>query len=97
MLFFFEAGPVDQKSLQEHISLISHDFSLFHRTIRENLLGARPESDHGDLVRVCKAVFIHTEIAEMSQGYDVVVGERGFDFAHHGSDLGSGPGECDSE
>ena len=51
---------------------------LFHDTIRANLLYARPDAGDTELRSACKAAHLEDLIAELPQGFDTVVGERGY-------------------
>ena len=51
---------------------------LFHTTIRRNLLYGRPDASHEELENAARAAYIHDRIAELPDGYDTVVGERGY-------------------
>jgi ATP-binding cassette subfamily B protein len=51
---------------------------LFHDTIRTNLLYARLDATQADIEAACKAANIHQFIAELPDGYNTVVGERGY-------------------
>jgi ATP-binding cassette subfamily B protein len=65
-------------SLAAQMGMVTQESFLFHATIRENLLYARPAATEAELVASCKAANIHHFIEELPQGYDTVVGERGF-------------------
>jgi ATP-binding cassette subfamily B protein len=65
-------------SLAEHIGMVTQETYLFHATIRENLLYAKPDATQGDLEAVCRAANIHDFIRSLESGYDTVVGERGY-------------------
>ncbi len=67
-----------QEGLRRHIGMVAQETFLFHTSIRENLLYARPDAAEGDLVAACRAANIHDLIAGLPEGYDTVVGERGF-------------------
>jgi ATP-binding cassette subfamily B protein len=58
--------------------VVTQESFLFHATIRENLLHARPGATDAELTAACKAANIHDFIAALPQGYETVVGERGF-------------------
>ena len=60
------------------IGFVTQDSYLFHDTMEKNLLYARPEASRDEMIEAAKAAFIHDRIMEMSEGYDTVVGERGF-------------------
>ena len=51
---------------------------LFHTTVRENLLYGRPDATQEEMEAAARAAFIHDRIIEMPDGYDTVVGERGY-------------------
>jgi len=65
-------------SLAATIGMVTQESYLFHDTIRANLLYARPEATAAELEAACRAVNIHTFIADLPDGYDTVVGERGY-------------------
>ncbi len=67
-----------QATLAEHIGLVTQETYLFHDTVRANLLYARPDASESDLIEACRAANIHNVIAALPQGYDTVVGERGY-------------------
>ncbi|HLC14889.1 MAG TPA: ABC transporter ATP-binding protein, partial [Thermodesulfovibrionia bacterium] len=69
---------VTQRSLAEQIGMVTQESYLFHDTIRANLLYARPEATDADLTDACKAAYLHDLISSLPQGYDTVVGERGY-------------------
>jgi ATP-binding cassette, subfamily B, bacterial len=64
-------------SLRSHIGIVFQDTFLFHASIRANLLYARPDATEDDLVAAARAAYIHDFIAELPDGYDTIVGERG--------------------
>jgi ATP-binding cassette subfamily B protein len=66
------------ESLGRVIGFVTQETYLFHATVRENLLYARPEATQEELERAAKAAAIHDRIGELPQGYDTVVGERGY-------------------
>jgi ATP-binding cassette, subfamily B, bacterial len=65
-------------SLGEVIGMVTQETYLFHTTIRENLLYGRPGASDEEIVAAAKAAFIHDRIMELPDGYDTVVGERGY-------------------
>ena len=65
-------------SLAEQIGMVTQETYLFHDTIRANLLYARPDATDRQMVDAAKAANIHDFIASMPDGYDTVVGERGY-------------------
>jgi len=65
-------------SLRSHIGMVTQEVYLFNATIRENLRYARPDATDADLVAACQAAHIHDFIASLPDGYDTLVGERGY-------------------
>jgi ATP-binding cassette subfamily B protein len=67
-----------QESIIDHVGIVSQETYLFHATIRENLLYAKPEATQEELEEACRAANIHHIITGFEQGYDTIVGERGY-------------------
>ena len=65
-------------SLTAAIGMVTQDPHLFHDTIRTNLRYARPESTDAEIVAACEAARIHELIRGLPDGYDTIVGERGY-------------------
>ncbi|MFN8379285.1 MAG: ABC transporter ATP-binding protein [Anaerolineae bacterium] len=65
-------------SLASHIGMVTQETYLFHDTIRANLLYARPDATDAQMVEACRAANIHEFILGLEQGYETVVGERGY-------------------
>lgn len=65
-------------SLRRAIGVVSQDPHLFHESIGDNLRYARPDATPRELVTACVAARIHDTIAALPDGYDTVVGERGY-------------------
>jgi len=65
-------------SLAQHIGMVTQETYLFHDTIRTNLLYARLDATQAELEAACRAANIHDFIMGLPQGYDTVVGERGY-------------------
>ena len=65
-------------SLRGAVGVVSQDPHLFHESIGDNLRYARPDATHQELVDACVAARIHDTIAALPDGYDTVVGERGY-------------------
>jgi ATP-binding cassette subfamily B protein len=66
------------ESLGDAIGVVTQETYLFHTTIRRNLLYGRPDATEDALVAAARAANIHDRIAELPEGYDTVVGERGY-------------------
>jgi ATP-binding cassette subfamily B protein len=65
-------------SLRDAIGVVSQDPHLFHETILENLRYARPDATDTEVVEACHAARIHDTIFSLPDGYNTVVGERGY-------------------
>jgi ABC-type multidrug transport system fused ATPase/permease subunit len=65
-------------SLTAQIGMVTQEPYLFHDTIRANLLYARPAATAVELEAACRAANIHEFIADLPDGYDTIVGERGY-------------------
>jgi ATP-binding cassette subfamily B protein len=65
-------------SLAEQIGMVTQETYLFHDTIRTNLLYARLDATGAELEAACKAANIHDFIMDLPDGYDTIVGERGY-------------------
>jgi ATP-binding cassette subfamily B protein len=68
-------------SLARTVGLVSQETYLFHATIADNLRFARPGATAEELVVAARAARIHDLIASLPEGYDTVVGERGYRFS----------------
>jgi ATP-binding cassette subfamily B protein len=66
------------QSLGEQIGMVTQESHLFHDTIRANLLYARPSATVAEMEAACRAANIHDFIVGLPQGYDSIVGERGY-------------------
>lgn len=58
-------------------ALVEQDTYLFHDSIRDNLLVAKPDATQAELEEACRAASVHDFIASLPQGYDTMVGELG--------------------
>jgi ATP-binding cassette, subfamily B, bacterial len=68
-------------SLSRAVGLVSQETYLFHASIRENLRFAKPDATDEELEAAARAARIHDLIASLPEGYDTVVGERGYRFS----------------
>jgi ATP-binding cassette subfamily B protein len=65
-------------SLGGLIGMVTQETYLFHTTIRRNLLYGKPDATQEELEAAARAAFIHDRIVELPEGYDTIVGERGY-------------------
>ena len=68
-------------SLGEMIGVVTQETYLFHASVRENLLYARQDATDEEMMEAAKAAAIHDRIMELDEGYDTIVGERGYKFS----------------
>jgi ATP-binding cassette subfamily B protein len=69
------------EALADVIGVVSQETYLFHASVRENLRFAQPDATDEEIEAAARAAQIHDTIAELPDGYDTVVGERGFRFS----------------
>jgi ATP-binding cassette, subfamily B, bacterial len=68
-------------SVTAAVGLVAQDTYLLHASIRENLLLARPDATWEHIEAACRAARIHEVVAGLPDGYDTLVGERGYRFS----------------
>jgi ATP-binding cassette subfamily B protein len=64
-------------SLRQQISIVLQDVFLFYGTVRENLLFGRPNADEAEMIAAARVANAHDFIADLPEGYDTLIGERG--------------------
>jgi ATP-binding cassette subfamily B protein len=69
---------VTLESLRSQIGYVTQETFLFHASTRENLLLAKPDATQEELEDACRAAHVHGVIAALPEGYDTIVGERGY-------------------
>jgi ATP-binding cassette subfamily B protein len=68
-------------SLADLVGVVSQETYLFHASVRENLRFACPTATDDEIEAACRAAQIHHVIEALPEGYDTVVGERGYRFS----------------
>ncbi|HEX8976475.1 MAG TPA: ABC transporter ATP-binding protein [Solirubrobacteraceae bacterium] len=68
-------------SLAATVGVVSQETYLFHASVRENLRFAKPEATDEEIEAAARTAHIHDLIASLPEGYDTVVGERGYRFS----------------
>jgi len=68
-------------ALTDLVGVVSQETYLFHASVRENLRFAKPDATDEELQAAAQAARIHDVIAGLPEGYDTVVGERGYRFS----------------
>jgi ATP-binding cassette subfamily B protein len=69
------------ESLAATVGVVSQETYLFHASVRENLRFARPGATDEQIEDAARAAQIHELIATLPEGYDTIVGERGYRFS----------------
>ncbi|HNB24281.1 MAG TPA: ABC transporter ATP-binding protein, partial [Candidatus Melainabacteria bacterium] len=72
-----DVREVSLSSLRENIGIVTQETYLFHDTIFNNLIYARPNASKEEVIAACKAANIHEFIDNLEDKYDTTVGERG--------------------
>jgi ATP-binding cassette subfamily B protein len=68
-------------SLAATVGVVSQETYLFHASVRENLRFARPDATDEEVEEAARTARIHDLIASLPDGYDTIVGERGYRFS----------------
>ena len=73
-----DVRKIKLESLSRMIGYVSQENYLFHASIRNNLLYSKPDATQDEMEAAAKAAYIHERIMEFADGYDTIVGERGY-------------------
>ncbi|MFD3162729.1 ABC transporter ATP-binding protein [Herpetosiphon sp. NSE202] len=76
-----DVRELDLDSLGQAIGMVTQETFLFHESLRVNLRYAKPDATDAELEAACRAANIHDLIMSLPNGYDTVVGERGYRFS----------------
>jgi ATP-binding cassette, subfamily B, bacterial len=68
-------------SLASVVGMVSQETYLFHASVAENLRFAKPSATDEELVAAAKVAQIHDHLMSLPDGYDTIVGERGYRFS----------------
>jgi ATP-binding cassette subfamily B protein len=69
------------RALSDLVGVVSQETYLFHASVRENLRFAKPDASDDEIEEAAEAARIHDLIASLPEGYDTIVGERGYRFS----------------
>jgi ATP-binding cassette subfamily B protein len=72
---------VSLASLAQTVGVVSQETYLFHASVRENLRFARPDATDEEIEDAARTAQIHDLVASLPEGYDTIVGERGYRFS----------------
>jgi ATP-binding cassette subfamily B protein len=73
-----DVRSLDLKALGEQVGIVTQETYLFHTTIRENIAYGQPDASLEAIVAAAKAASIDEFIQGLPDGYETVVGERGY-------------------
>jgi ATP-binding cassette, subfamily B, bacterial len=76
-----DVRDVSLQSLAATVGVVSQETYLFHASVRENLRFACPEATDEEIEAAARTAHIHDLISSLPEGYDTVVGERGYRFS----------------
>ncbi|MGH3298590.1 MAG: ABC transporter ATP-binding protein, partial [Trebonia sp.] len=68
-------------TLAETVGVVSQETYLFHASVAENLRFAKPSATDDEIVAAAKVAHIHDHLMSLPDGYDTIVGERGYRFS----------------
>lgn len=74
----YDVRDLSLDSLTRQIGMVTQETYLFHDTLRANLLYAKLDATQDEIERAARAANIHDFIAKLPQGYETIVGERGY-------------------
>jgi ATP-binding cassette subfamily B protein len=73
-----DVRDLTQETLRAAIGVVTQDPHLFHETIGDNLRYAKPDATMAELDTACRGARIYDMISSLPDGYDTMVGERGY-------------------
>ncbi|MFG3346369.1 ABC transporter ATP-binding protein [Streptomyces sp. NPDC048018] len=76
-----DVRDLDFDSLARAVGVVSQETYLFHASVADNLRFAKPEATDDEIEAAARAAQIHDHIASLPDGYDTLVGERGYRFS----------------
>ncbi|MEV7829714.1 ABC transporter ATP-binding protein [Streptomyces subrutilus] len=76
-----DVRDLDFDSLARSIGVVSQETYLFHASVGDNLRFAKPDATDEEITAAARAAQIHDHIASLPDGYDTLVGERGYRFS----------------
>jgi ATP-binding cassette, subfamily B, bacterial len=76
-----DVQDLDFDTLARAVGVVSQETYLFHASVAENLRFAKPDATEAEIEAAARAARIHDHIASLPDGYDTLVGERGYRFS----------------
>lgn len=68
-------------TIRDAVGVVTQDPHMFHDTIHANLVYAKPEATEAEMIEAAKAAQIHELVSSLPDGYETMVGERGYRFS----------------
>ncbi|MFI9002092.1 ABC transporter ATP-binding protein [Streptomyces sp. NPDC053541] len=76
-----DVRDLDFDTLARAVGVVSQETYLFHASVADNLRFAKPDATDEELEAAARAAQIHDHITSLPDGYDTLVGERGYRFS----------------
>lgn len=76
-----DAKDISQTSLRSQIGVVLQETHLFSGTVRDNIRYAKPEATNAEVIAAARAAGAHDFIMSLPQGYNTVVGEKGYSLS----------------
>ncbi|MFJ8659500.1 ABC transporter ATP-binding protein [Streptomyces sp. NPDC093795] len=76
-----DVRDLDFDTLARAVGVVSQETYLFHASVADNLRFAKPDATDEEIEAAARAAQIHEHIASLPEGYDTLVGERGYRFS----------------
>ena len=76
-----DVRDVTSRSLHDNLAVVTQETFLFHTTVLDNLRYAKPSASLAEVEDAAKRAQIHDVIASLPDGYQTIVGERGYRFS----------------
>ncbi|WP_328971803.1 ABC transporter ATP-binding protein [Streptomyces sp. NBC_00239] len=76
-----DVRDLDFDSLARSVGVVSQETYLFHASVADNLRFAKPDATDEEIAQAARAAQIHDHISSLPDGYDTLVGERGYRFS----------------
>ena len=73
-----DVRKISLASIGQIVGFVTQETYLFHSSVRDNLRYAKPEATDAELEVAARAAAIHDRVMELQDGYDTIVGERGY-------------------
>lgn len=68
-------------SLRHHVGVVLDEPFLFSSSVRDNIAYGRPDAPMGEVIAAAKAANAHEFITDLKNGYESIIGERGYDLS----------------